>query len=53
MKIVYVALVALLPLAAQEFKIPPGLDRLAEKASEVVDVTLDSSMLQLASRFLS
>lgn len=43
----------LLPLAAQELKLPPSFDKLAEKASEVVDVTMDSSMLQLASRFLS
>lgn len=53
MKFAYVALVALLPVAAQEFKIPASLDKLADKASEVVDVTLDASMLQLASRFLS
>jgi hypothetical protein len=30
-----------------------GLDRLAQKATESVDVTLDASMLQLASEFLS
>ena len=53
MKIAYMAFVALLPVAAQEFRIPASLDRLADKASEVVDVTLDSAMLQLASRFLS
>jgi len=53
MKIAYLAFVALLPVAAQEFKIPASLDKLADKATEVVDVTLDSSMLQLASRFLS
>ena len=53
MKIAYLAWVAFLPVAAQEFRIPASLDKLAEKASEVVDVTLDSSMLQLASRFLS
>jgi len=48
-----VALLALVPLAAQEIKMPPGLDKLAEKASDVVDVTLDGALLQLASRFLS
>ncbi len=32
---------------------PPGLEKLADKASEVVDVTLDGPLLQLASRFLS
>ncbi len=53
MKIAYLALFALLPVAAQELKFPAGLDRLAEKATEVVDVTLDGALLQLASRFLS
>ncbi len=53
MRSAVIALVALLPLTAQEFKIPPSVDKLADKASEVVDVTLDSSMLQLAGRFLS
>ena len=48
-----VACIALAPLGAQEIKIPASLDRLAAKASEVVDVTLDSNLLQLASRFLS
>ncbi len=53
MKLFAIGFVVLLPLAAQEIKLPPSFDRLAEKASEVVDVTLDSSMLQMASRFLS
>jgi hypothetical protein len=53
MKLFAIGFVILLPLAAQEIKLPPSFDRLAEKASEVVDVTLDSSMLQMASRFLS
>ncbi len=53
MKFTVIAFVALLPLAAQEIKFPPGLDRLAEKAVEVVDVTMDASLLQLAGRFLS
>ena len=43
----------LLPLGAQEIKFPPNLEQLASKAAEVVDVTMDASMLQLASRFLS
>jgi hypothetical protein len=38
---------------AQDIKFPPELEKLAAKASEVVDVTLDSQMLGLASRFLS
>jgi hypothetical protein len=40
-------------LAAQDIKFPASLDRLADKADEVVDVTLDANLLQLASRFLS
>lgn len=37
---------------AQDFKMP-DLEHLAERAKETVDVTLDQSMLQLASGFLS
>jgi hypothetical protein len=37
----------------QEIKMPPGLEKLAEKAKESAEVTLDSNMLQLASKFLS
>jgi hypothetical protein len=40
-------------LGAQEIKLPASLDRLAAKATEVVDVTMDANLLQLASRFLS
>jgi hypothetical protein len=39
--------------AAEDIKMPINLDKLAERASESVDVTLDSSLLQLASGFLS
>lgn len=39
--------------AAEDIKMPVNLDKLAERASESVDVTLDSSLLQLASGFLS
>jgi hypothetical protein len=53
MRFAYLAFIAILPVAAQEFKIPASIDRLADKATEVVDVTMDSSLLQLASRFLS
>src|SRR5580692_11126762 len=53
MKIVIPILLAVLPLAAQEIKMPVNLDKLAAKASEVVDVSLDGALLQLASRFLS
>ncbi len=37
---------------AQELKLP-RLDNLRSKAAEVVDVTMDKSMLQFASKFLS
>jgi hypothetical protein len=46
-------LLAVLPLAAQEIKMPVNLDKLAAKASEVVDISLDGPLLQLAGRFLS
>jgi uncharacterized protein DUF4252 len=39
--------------AAEDFKLPINLDKLAERATESVDVTLDQSTLQLASGFLS
>src|ERR1017187_10622100 len=49
------ALVAALAtaLAAQEIKLPVNLDKLAAKAVESVDITLDGPMLRLAGRFLS
>jgi Domain of unknown function (DUF4252) len=37
---------------AQQFKFPPDLERLAAKASEVVDVNMDRRMLDFASRFM-
>lgn len=52
MKLAIPMLIAVLPLAAQEIKMPVALDKLAAKASEVVDVSLDGALLQLASRFL-
>jgi hypothetical protein len=52
-KLAFITCLALTPLAAQSIKLPPSLERLATKASDVVDVTLDANMLQLASRFLS
>ena len=39
--------------APQDIKFPVDFEKLAERATESVDVTLDSSMLQLASGFLS
>lgn len=38
---------------ADDIHMPVNLDKLAERATETVDVTLDSSLLQLASKFLS
>jgi hypothetical protein len=52
-KLLFIGLAGLASLAAQEIKLPPSFDRLASKASEVVDINLDSSLLQLAARFLS
>ena len=54
MRIAIVMVAAVLSSAwAQEIKLPPALDKLAAKAQETVDVTLDSNMLQLAGKFLS
>ena len=39
--------------SAQDIKIPVNIDKLAKKASEVVDVNLDGPMLKFASKFLS
>lgn len=46
-------LLATFDAVAQDVKLPANLDRLADKAKEVVDVTLDGPMLKLAARFLS
>jgi hypothetical protein len=53
MKKTVLALLIVVPLSAQEIKLPPNIEKLADKAREVVDVTMDGSLLQLASRFLS
>jgi hypothetical protein len=53
MKFAIPALLVVLPLAAQDIKMPASLDRLEAKAAEVVNVQLDGALLQLASRFLS
>jgi len=47
------ALMALPLCAFEEIKMPLNLDRLAQGAKESVDVTLDASLLRLASGFLS
>jgi Domain of unknown function (DUF4252) len=54
MRIASILLAAgLAPLWAQDIKLPANLDKLAQKAEESVDVTLDGSLLKLAARFLS
>jgi hypothetical protein len=40
-------------LAAQQIKLPAAIEKLADKASETVNVTLDASTLAFASKFLS
>jgi hypothetical protein len=46
-------LVALAPLVAQDIQFPASFEKLAAKAEETVDVTLDASMLGIASNFMS
>lgn len=54
MKIVVVCIVLALSTAlAQEIEFPPSFQKLAEKAVESVDVTLDGAMLKAAGKFLS
>ncbi len=54
MRIAIACLAASLACAwGQEIKMPPGLEKLAERAKEANEVTLDSSTLQMASKFLS
>lgn len=38
---------------AQEMKLPPGVEKLAAKAKETVEVNMDGPMLHWASKFLS
>jgi hypothetical protein len=38
---------------AQDFKIPPDIEKLSAKARETVEVTMDGPMLRWASKFLS
>ncbi|HWQ54889.1 MAG TPA: DUF4252 domain-containing protein [Bryobacteraceae bacterium] len=51
-RILVLALLAL-GLGAQDFQIPVNIEKLAAKAVDTVDVTLDASMLQFAGTFLS
>lgn len=53
LSIMAAAAVAMPGYALDEFKLPASVEKLSQKASETVDVTLDASMLQLASQFLS
>ena len=46
-------LLAAAPLCAQQIQFPASFADLAEKAEEVVEITLDASMLGLAGNFLS
>ncbi len=52
LKLIMVGLSLSCLFAGEEFKIP-GLEKMAARAKETVEVTLDQSMLQLASGFLS
>lgn len=42
-----------IPSWAQEIKLPPSLEKLADKAEQTVDVTMNKAMLQMAAKFLS
>jgi hypothetical protein len=53
MRIGAILLMASLPVFAQDFKIPESVEKLATKATETVDVSLDGALLQMAGRFLS
>jgi isocitrate/isopropylmalate dehydrogenase len=52
-KTVVLIALSLLPLSAQEFKFPESIDKLAARAKETVNVSLDGAMLQFAGNFLS
>lgn len=57
MKTIKIVLLCLTMLACpafgQELKFPADLNKLASKATDVVDVTMDKTMLDFASKFLS
>ncbi len=44
---------AMAPVWGQTIKLPASIERLAAKAENSVEITMDKSMLRLASRFLS
>lgn len=49
----WIVAAALAPAWAQTIKLPANLERLAAKAQESTEITLDKAMIQLSSRFLS
>ena len=52
--LLWIVLAAMPILArAQDFKIPPDIEKLSAKAKETVEVTMDGPMLKWASKFLS
>ncbi len=54
MRLLIAAILIAAPMVAQEIRLPANLEKtLADRASETVDVNLDSNLLQLAGRFLS
>ena len=53
MSVLVASMMALPLMALEEIRMPINFERLSQKARESVDVTLDASMLQLASGFLS
>lgn len=54
MRLLIAAILIAAPMVAQEIRLPANLEKLlADRASEAVDVNLDSNLLQLAGRFLS
>ncbi len=53
MRIAIVCLASSLACAWGQIKMPPSFEKLAEKAKEHSEITLDSNTLQFASKFLS
>jgi hypothetical protein len=53
LKLAIVAMAVAPAALAEDFKLPANIEKLAARATESVDVTLDQSMLALASGFLS
>lgn len=46
-------ILAAVPLAAQQIKFPPALEKLAAKAEKTVNVNLDAATIELAGKFMS